>query len=147
MSTIDNTGTAHETRIYSFEDTNAPHGITTWWAWECTCGAGNEGIDEVFAADLARTHEARMTACVCGTPIITFDTNRDAFTTPWVEYTITCACGYREPVRMEYFANGRIGNSQQTRESAHRTALHRYGLHKCHALAGHGHTHTAPTAA
>lgn len=143
MSTIDNAGVEHKTRTYSYEDSAAPYGITTWWAWECTCGETDTGIDEVFAQDLANTHESRMTACTCGNPTIA-RTHSTGMGTPWTGYTVTCDCGYKNPVRLGYFSNGRNGNVAHIRKSAYAVALSRYLDHQCRRLTGHTHVRPEP---
>lgn len=134
MSTIDNNGTTHETHTYSFEVADDPTGVTTWWAWECTCGKGDSGVDEVFASDLAFTHEQRVTACTCASPTVTVRTRR--FVGGDFKATAACNCGFNKAASSHYL----YGSASQAR----RTAQVMLEKHTCRALCGHTHNHPAP---
>lgn len=144
MSTIDNDGTVHETRTFSFEDADAPHGITTWWGWECTCGKTDTGVDRVFAQDLARTHEQRIAACTCGNPVLTVAHGRSFRYGYTITASVACDCGTTSNVCIPYYSNGRITNQGAVYQSARRVALTRHHEHKCHRLALHDHNHAEP---
>lgn len=134
MATIDATGTTHETRTYSYTAPDAPHGITTWWAWECTCGKGDAGVDEVFASDLAYTHEQRVTACTCANPTVTVHPR--GFVGGDFRATASCACGFRKAASSNYL----YGSASRARRAA-QSMLEK---HTCRALSGHAHNHPAP---
>lgn len=145
MSTIDNHGTTHETRTFSYEDPAAPHGITTWWGWECTCGKTNSGVDRVFAQDLARTHEERVAACTCGNPVLSIAQGRSHRHGYLAVASVACDCGTASTARIPYYSNGRISNQRSAFQSARRVALNLHHEHKCHRLALHDHHHPEPT--
>lgn len=135
MATIDITGTAHATTVYSYTTTPGVHNVTTWWAWSCTCGKGDTGVDRIFAQDLARTHENRVGACICGDATATIEVFHN-----WVTYTLTCNCGL-EKTWETYHDNAHAKRSNHI--GMERTAKHlarcTLDRHACRPLTGHQH--------
>lgn len=85
--------TGHHTSTYSYTDHAAPHGITTWWGWACSCGDGDTGLaSHETAQDVTRCHRERHTPCTCGEPTIVFTSG--TYTGGTLTASASCRCGF-----------------------------------------------------
>lgn len=125
--------TDHTTTVTTHEDPAAPHGITTWYAWTCTCGAGDTGMGRTWANDLARAHEERTAPCACAHPTIALPASG-----PWIPTTAraTCDCGYSAHITCDRITVHQGGIGVLIARARLDLARHRCMSRACHSIAG-----------